>query len=145
MSKETPVNTERLARFLTDQDILKAEREDCVKQRVEIMRKADEAGRTDLNATEDAAFRSLTKNIAEVDEKIAKNDNQIRTLAELNSLDVPEDLTEDEVTEKLSAAAEIFIGWRNASKRRAAEGDAPTPRRNLTLAEARAVEKLDQA
>lgn len=141
---ETPLNTERLAHLLELQDGLRAERDDCAKRRVEIMRKADEAGRADLNATEDAAFCALTANIAEVDERLGTNDAQIRTLAELNSLDVAED-QEDEVASKLAAAAEIYIGWRNSSKARGPQTDAPTPRRNLTLAEARAVEKLDQA
>jgi hypothetical protein len=139
----TPSNSlERLNRLLTRQEEAGAEREVLMKRRDEIVRLADEDARLDLNEKEDAEWRSLTDQIATIDEGVNRRDEQIRTLAELTSTELPRVAGSSE-SAKRAAAADIFIGLRSIATPRSRPQDEEMPRRKLTIAEARSVASLD--
>lgn len=131
---------ERLARLLDMQERAHEERDMLVAQRKEILRRADDAGRDDLNPAEDAEFRALTARIAAVDALIETRDEQITSLAELHALDVPQPQIDDETLQR-GAAAEIFTAFRKADKDVSPTEEKPV--RRLTLAQAQAITSLD--
>lgn len=75
------MSTERLSRLIAKQNEARAEREKLVEKRAAIMQVAEDEGRDDLNETEDTEFRSVTSEIAVVDEAIAGRDERIQELA----------------------------------------------------------------
>jgi hypothetical protein len=132
--------SDRLTRLLELQERAHEEREMLIAQRKEIMRRADDAGRDDLNNAEDAEFRALTGRIAKIDAQIESRDEQLKPLAELQALDVPMNEIDDE-TKTRGAAAGIFTALRDGDKAVSPVEDAPV--RRLTLAQAQAITALD--
>jgi hypothetical protein len=131
---------DRLTRLLASQERAREERDMLVSQRNDIVRRADEAGRADLNAAEDGEFWALTARIAKIDAQVEKRDEQIRILAEFEALSVPKDDIDPE-TQKRTAAAEIFSTWRKTDK--ALPQTEEKPVRKLSLAQAQAITALD--
>jgi hypothetical protein len=78
----------RLSLLLQRQDEASEEREQLVKARNDIVRRADAAGQSDLDDEQDRRYRALTAEIADVDEEIRVRDEEIETLAALGAVKV---------------------------------------------------------
>lgn len=78
--------SDRLTRLLRLQDAACEERAALAAARDVIQREADDAGQADLSDAQDRAYRSLTKEIAEVDDEIDGRSEEIEVLAALGAV-----------------------------------------------------------
>jgi hypothetical protein len=133
---------ERLTHLLALQEQASEQRAALVAEREKIVRIATEDGRDDLTSSEDAEFRRLTAEIADVDRAVEARDALIEPIAALHKMDVPA-VELDEEMQRRAAAAEIFTGWREAAPRKRGELVDTPDRRRLTLAQARSITSLE--